>query len=555
MATQSTSLGDFLLTISKRRALALGIGVPILLVSIYLAVALPPIYRATARILIENQDIPTDFVRAVVTGFGEERVQLVRGRVMTRSTLKNVVEKFDLYPEIQRADSVDAASGELARNVLFEMEEPEDGTLAFTLSYEHPVAETSSAVARELVELYLSENIQSRTELTEATLGFLAEEADRLQSEIADIESRLAEFKEANTGALPDLVQMNTQLLERTERDLETVETRIRELREERSLLNSQLSQLSPYITVYDQSGNPVVGSAERLQLLQQDFLRLSAIYSPDHPDIIKIRREIDVLTGGRSSSAARSNLQQALADRQAELQVMRDRYSADHPDVVRLERTVGNLQRALEAATAEAAANTGPTREPNNPAYIQTSARSQRVNQELNALSGRRQELRGKLTDYEDRLGRTPEVERVYLGLNRDYERLQEKYYENRQRQEDARLALRLEREQKGDRFRLIDPPRTPSEPAKPNRPAILVLGFMLALALGMGLAVAAENMDGSVRGSRDVREILDTPPIAFIPVVNTAADLRQIWIKRSAAAASVLVAAVVIVWTAIAG
>ena len=43
-----------------------------------------------------------------------------------------------------------------------------------------------------------------------------------------------------------------------------------------------------------------------------------------------------------------------------------------------------------------------------------------------------------------------------------------------------EARVAHGLEREQKGERFTILEAPRLPEKPYKPNRMAIILIGFV---------------------------------------------------------------------------
>ncbi|MGH8495288.1 MAG: lipopolysaccharide biosynthesis protein, partial [Gammaproteobacteria bacterium] len=91
------------------------------------------------------------------------------------------------------------------------------------------------------------------------------------------------------------------------------------------------------------------------------------------------------------------------------------------------------------------------------------------------------------------------------------------------------AALAASLETSDKGERFALTEPPTVPTRPVKPNRIALLILGFVFATGCGIGIAALVEAMDTTVRGARDVRRLLDMPPLATIPYVENRADVRR--------------------------
>jgi polysaccharide biosynthesis transport protein len=78
-----------------------GLIIPALLVFLAaagVALLLPPVYRSSSTILIEEQEIPAEFVRATVTSYAEERIQMIKQRVMSFSRLNELVTRFNLYP-------------------------------------------------------------------------------------------------------------------------------------------------------------------------------------------------------------------------------------------------------------------------------------------------------------------------------------------------------------------------------------------------------------------------------------------------------------------------
>jgi hypothetical protein len=131
-----------------------------------------------------------------------------------------------------------------------------------------------------------------------------------------------------------------------------------------------------------------------------------------------------------------------------------------------------------------------------------------------------------------------TPEVEREYLTLMRDYDNSVRKYQDIKAKQLEAEVGQELEKERKGERFSLIDPPQLPEEPIKPNRSGIIILGFLLSMAGSFGYAFVAESMDGSIRSVRGVTAILDTPPLSVIPYMNNSEDLVRVQKTKKIAA-----------------
>jgi hypothetical protein len=125
--------------------------------------------------------------------------------------------------------------------------------------------------------------------------------------------------------------------------------------------------------------------------------------------------------------------------------------------------------------------------------------------------------------------MAQSPEVERQYRAMARDLESAQFKYQEILSKQTEAQVSQNLETERKGEKFTLIEPPQPPEKPISPNRKLIVIIGLLMSLALGFGAMVAQDSLDASVRGPSDIRQLLQVPALASIPVIVTEADRRR--------------------------
>lgn len=541
------TLKDYLGIFKRRTGLFLLLAVPILTVAIVLAFRLPTIYESSGVLLVEQSEVPEDIVRSTISNLPDERVRRITERVLTDDNLAEIAEEHSPYPDLDANEAV----RELRRNVVTAAEDPElipsliatnPTVVAFRVGFRHPSAETAHEIADDLVALYLTENQRARQQLASDTLRFLEAQAQRLEQQIAERETVLADFKRANAGRLPELSNMNMQLLDRTERDLEAVEAEIRNLRERVSLFESELAQLSPYDVVLDEEGNALLSPADRLKMLQRQFVRDSAVYSQDHPDIIRLRREIETLSDQTGLPGFdRQVLTTALDSRRQELAALRERgLTGEHPDVVRLDMAIANLEAALAEAPRSAARQTRSS-PPDNPAYLQRQVQLEAARADLEAALTRRDELRERLTSLEERLTRTPEVEREYAALSRGYEQLVAQYDDVMRKQQNAAIAVNLEEQNRGDRFSVVRSPSEPTSPAQPNRIAILLLGFAFAFMGGAGTVALAETMDSTVRSPRDVQALLEIPPLVMIPYIDNERDARQRRWRRFAVAASI--------------
>jgi polysaccharide chain length determinant protein (PEP-CTERM system associated) len=484
-------IGDYFAILKRRKMQLIIPAAIILLLSIGLAIGLASVYRAEATILIEQQEIPSELVRSTVTSFAGERIQIISQRVMTTENLGKIIENYGLYSEKREDTSITMLAERLRDEIELEMisadvvdprsGRPTTATIAFKLGFSNENPRVAQKVTNELVSLYLGENLRQRTQSALETSSFMGAEAERLKKEISLLESSLAEFKEQHVNNLPELQELNIQLMERNERELSTNMQQIQNLEERMVYLQSELAQMNPISDLYNSSGERIMGTEDRLMTLQTEYLALATRYTEDHPTLIKMRNEI----------------------------------------------------KALEA---EIAANPqDKKKQVNNPAYLQLQTQLKAAETELMSLKIMRDEYKEKISDFENRLITSPQVEREYRNLTRDYENALSKYQDVKAKQLEAELAESLERERKGERFSLIEPPQLPEKPFKPNRILIVFMGVVLGLFGGVGNVALRESLDDTIHGKKGIESITQAQPLAVIPYIRSS-DSNPIYNHKKA-------------------
>ncbi|MBS0613186.1 MAG: lipopolysaccharide biosynthesis protein [Proteobacteria bacterium] len=507
-------------------------------VALLVAFLWPPTYRSIGTILIEQQEVPTDFVRSAVSSYADQRVQTISQRVMTSANLLGIIEKYNLYPDKRdtatRETLVDTIRNDIdLKMISADVVDPRQGrptkaTIAFSVSFDNRNPQTAARVANELTSLYLSENIESRKQLAADTAGFLRAESERMGKRVAELEQKLSEFKAKNSDKLPELYQVNMQMLDRSGQELREVESRIRALDQQILFLDAQLTQTSPTGMVVTENGERVLSPRDRLKLLRAQYATAAAQYKPDHPDVLRLKRTIEGLEAQLGQNGATQNdTRRALAAAQGELDVASKRYSPDHPDVKRLQQTVARLQEELKQSPA--ALPPPPDESADNPAYVSIRTQREAAMTERTALMTQAGQTRARIAELEQRQAQSPGVEREYTGLLRDLQGERAKYDELRQKEMEAQLVENLETERKGERFTLIEPPIQPEIPVSPKRMLIVLLGGVLAMGAAIGMMFLLESIDTRIRDRDHVIQLLGVPPLAIVPYVVTAEDQRQ--------------------------
>ena len=549
---KAPSLSELLNTLRRRRfAMALTF-TSILLVALLAAFLWPATYKSSGTILIEQQELPADLVRSTITSYADQRIQVITQQVMTTDNLFKIIQKYDLYARERKYKSREVVLAKMHDDIGFNMisadvidprsGNPTKATIAFSVSYKNRSPDLAARVANELVSLYLQQNIDSRKQHTADATDFLTSESQRLSGRINELQTQIAKFKEQHSNDLPDLTQLNIQMMNRTDEELRDTDTRLRALDQQIVYLDAQLAQLSPSSQVYTSTGERVLSPNDRLKFLRTEYARVSGLYSPTHPDVLRMQREIAGLEKSAGITSAVNDLHRQLDDAQTQLATVKQKYSADHPDVIRAQRLITSLQTKLDEANKNDANVKPKPIEPDNPAYIQIKAQSEAAQTERISLLTKSKHLKTQFTDYEQRLADAPAVEHEYTEMTRELDNNQLQYRLVSQKQMEAQSAQNLEQERKGERFTLIEPPLTPEEPASPNRVIIMVLGLVLAIGGAIGIAAMREAMDTSIRSRRDLEALLQVPPLAVLPWIETQADcLARVRRQRFTLAGSV--------------
>jgi uncharacterized protein involved in exopolysaccharide biosynthesis len=551
-------LGDYLAILSRRKKQFIIPAAVIFVICALLAIGLPSVYQSKATILIEQQEIPTDLVRSTVTSYAGERIQVISQKVMTTENLSKIVNNYDLYKDERKTTSMSILVDKMREEINLEMisadvvdprsGRPTSATIAFTLSFNSESPRVSQKVTNELVSLFLNANLERRAKSAIETTGFLAAESKKLEEKVAKLEKNLATFKEKNVNNLPELQQLNMQLMNRTEGELKNVEQQIRVLEERKIYLTSELSQISPDAVIPTSRGG-ILGPRSRLKELQTQLISLSSHYSATHPDIIKTKKEIAALREEVGDTNETDELRKQIEQLKVQKAVLQDKYSSEHPDVKKINRSLVEAQTALKAAKKKSAEDGEENIDADNPVYIQLQSQLEAAKSEYSSLEKLRKDLKDKVNDYEERLLKSPQVEREYRDLTRDYDNAMGKYKEVKAKQLEAELAESLERENKGERFSLIEPPLVPEKPSKPNRLAILFLGLIFSLAGGVGTVAVTETLSDSIKDVDGLVQVTGEPPLITIPYIEIEAEkekqakYKQLAIKIGLAAVVVFV------------
>ncbi|MFI5330366.1 MAG: GumC family protein [Desulfobaccales bacterium] len=502
-----------------------------------IAFLLPAIYESKTTILIEDQQIPPEFVRSTVTGFADQRIQSLTQQILSRTRLWEIVQQFQLYSEMQEKYTREEILEKMRDDIHLETISAEVGaggqkqarpaqsaiTIAFSISYRGKNPETVQKVAGNLASLYLEQNLKIREAQAKTTTQFLEAESRELGERIKVIGDKITTFKKEHEGNQPELQQFNQGQALRLEQETKEIDNQIRAAEGRQVYLEGQLATVKPETPV-SPSGEKIMDPQTRLRALQISLADLQSKFSEDHPDIRKTKREmagLEKLESSQGSSA--SQKREKLAQLKAELAEKQGKYSPEHPDIRKLKNEIARLEQQPDKSEPSKAVKNVP----DNPAYITLTIQVETTRNEIAALQRQREALKDKLKMFNQRLEQGPKLEQEYFALQRDYTNSTAKYQEVMNKIMEARISEGMEEHQKGEKFTLIDPASFPQKPVKPNRWAIILAGFVLGFGAGVGAVAMAEQMDHSLNNADELASFTGFPVLGSITRIGITEDI----------------------------
>jgi len=471
------NLKDYLtvgLTIAKRRVwYAVTPFVIVLSLAFALIPLIPPTYRSEGKIAVESQQVPQGFVTSTVVGYANERIGLVKQRVMTKARLLEIIDRYRLFPKLRDRvpDSVlvEKLRSQISLDIIRDTA-GSGGAVAFTLGFEYGDPQIAASVASDLVDTFLKESVKTRADRATETTDFLKQQAERLSEQVSAMDARVAEYKQEHRDALPENLGMRTSVLHTSQGSVNDLDRQILDLQGRKRLLESQRATVGTILSTGAENKTAILSPAQQLVALKAELAEKSAVYSSAHPDLKSLNRRIS-----------------------------------------RLKRQVAAETRSGSQVSSSAT----------DPANAQIESEIVSVDEQIASLRREKKDLQGKIETLQASIIETPQVERGLKNLTRGYDTAVAEYEQLSAKLRAAEVAENLEVEQKAERLVLLEPPQIPSIPVSPNKLKLYSGSFVLALGSGVGAVFLAEVFDTAIRGPAMLMAILQTHPIAVIPFI----------------------------------
>jgi polysaccharide chain length determinant protein (PEP-CTERM system associated) len=476
----------YLKLLLRRLPLLLPIVMICTLVGAVMAVRAPTSFETSARLLVEDPEIPGSLAASTVQTDPGATIEIIRQRLLTRANLLDIATDFDVFTDrsevppdeiverMQRATRISSGRG---------------SPVIVTVSFTARNGVIAANVVNEYVTRIVNANAELRTGRAEDTLEFFEQEVTRLAAELDTQSARITTFQRDNADALPGDQQFRMSRLE-------LLQERVASAERQRNALVDQRARIEQ---IFEENGGMIPVEGEELTRDQQ------------------MLRQLEV----------------QLADA---LLV----YSETSPRVQVLRTRVERLRERIDGDVGPAMSADGGENGERSAGEAMLEAQLAQIDSEIETIDTFLVETNARMAELEDAIARTPETAIILRGLERDYTNIRAQYDTAVSRLAQASTGERIEVTARGQRISIIEPASVPQRPTNSSTVRTIIMGFAAGLGLAAGLFALLEILNRSIRRPVEITNGLGITPLATIPLMETP---RRRALRRGAYAASFVV------------
>ncbi len=518
---RTLDLEDYLSIMRRNATWILGPALAALTVAVVAAYFWPDTYVSEARIRVVPPQVPERLVPTNVNMQMAERVNSMTQTILSRNTLTNIIQTYDLYRRERNRMPMDDVIENMRKAIsIGNLTEVNQGrNAAFRITYAYDNRYTAQKVTRDLMTRFIDENIRERHNQAQQTTQFLREQFDQARAEVDAIEQRLTTYKTANAGRLPDQLSGSLQMAGVLEARMSGLTSSISRANQEKTILDAELRALRDRINKVNQIPS----------------------------ESVSVTSSGAVVAGENDENLAR--LERETQQLQRTLDVMLEQYKPEYPDVQRLQArlqsvkkerdTLLNRRLAVREQPTSGAPAPVPAARPNPGRMREIADIEAQVARIQGQIRAKEMEVERYIRDQGDANRRMSEVESrmsmVPLGaqqlevLNRDYEATKRKYDQLKLMVSQSEMATELEQRKQSETLEVLDVPSLPDNPTSPTRPLIIGGGLILGLVLGAAMAAVRELRDTSLKSLKDIRAYTQFNVLGSVPLLENDLVVRR--------------------------
>ena len=474
--------------------------------AIYLSI--PKVYQSTASLIYQQQNINPSKLSPDEGKRIEEMVNTVTQQVISRTSLEKIIKDLNLYRELREKVPIEDVIAGMRENIHISVQRTKGNV--FSVSFQGVEPDLVMRVTNTLASRFIEENLRVREERATETTSYIQDELRISKEKLDKKDALMRDYKLKYYNEMPDQRQSNMARINALHEQFQATQTNIHTLEQTRLLVSEQFANQ---------------------------------------------KKRMNAATGS-TASAPTNGGNTDLAGAQQLLQVLLARYTPDHPAVIRVEKQVKQLelqQNSFSATKNRSAATASPLRRADTNDF---SIQLKEIELNLKTLREENEKILSQIKTYQEWIDATPIREAEWTALTRDYNELK-KYYDTILAQSLTASAVEsIEMRQKGSQFKLVDPAFFPEKPISGDFPKIIMLAIILGLASGCGLVLGVDFMDTSFKDVHELEKYLQIPVTCALPLIALEGEEKAIrkknilWYYFFAAWLLSLAAATILLW-----
>jgi polysaccharide chain length determinant protein (PEP-CTERM system associated) len=435
---------------------------------------LPNTYESEARVYADTQSILGPLLKGLTVSTNpDDQIRLMIKTLLSRPNLERITRMSDLDVQANTPKEYEELINDLKEDIIIKKTGGRRENL-FTISFTHNKPETARTVVQSALTVFIENTLGENRTDSDSAQKFLDSQITEYVNRLAKDEARLTDFKQKYSDVLPDQYGGYYNKLNIVKEQLKAVELG---LLETKTQLKSAKAQLE----------------AEQLNSTVEDN---------------KIK----------NSSSIQTTYDERIAELESNLDSLQLRYTEKHPAVKEIKRRLAHLNelRSNEIKKYLGASKNGDSTSYANSLNPVTQQLQIQVNQLENQVASqtvRANQYKKEVKELESKIHVLPEIEAELVALNRGYDITKKKYEELLNRKETAKLGQNADETTNSIQFKVIDPPRVPTEPKGPKRILLFIVVLVLGVGVGVGLSLLTSQINPVVTSANQLSRVTGIP------------------------------------------
>jgi len=468
----SFKLAKFFRVLRKRWIVIVAVSVTVFAGNTYYTFTKTPQYRSSASLLVNSTIAVSDIQLPGLSPSSLVNLGTEVAILESRPLIEIAVSKMQQSPSALSFKDLDPLTIMNGLDI-----RPEKDTMVLRLTYTDSDPKRAREVLTALTQTYVEYSLKDRRTKSSTAIKFIQDKLPQVKQQLDKSALAVNQFRKTYNIVDPDTYAASVyKMREALENQAQDLQIKIAQVQQQYEVLSRQVGK----------SPEAALGSA----ILQQDT---------PYQSLVKQFQEVET-----------------------NYFLERTRFREDHPTVIALKDRRDELYRLLETRAQSVVGvrgnTTNITNEPNS--VIQQNLASQLFDAQTNLAVSQAQleSIRNAQSEVANAFSKIPQIQQRYVEIQRQlaldtstYNKLSEKLEE-----------LRIAEAQEISSWKVLEPPLIPIKPSSPDIERSLITGAISGIALGILFALLLNRLDQRIREVEEVREMIDIPLLASIPMTE---------------------------------